>query len=236
MDIILNYTYIFVISLMPSMIWLWFVLKKDIHPEKLKNIFDVFFLGMMVAIPVLLVSFIGNDILKVFNMELNPLLSTFFFGALNEEVVKFLVFYLFVFKAKFCDEPIDIFIYAGTLALGFAGIENIFVSLNNLNSIGGKLETILILRTITAVLVHLISTFLFAYAAYIYRDNKNKVYLIFGVSLSIGFHAVYNFILALSKLKIYYISSFFEYIYILIFFPMFIYMIYLVSKLQKASK
>jgi len=218
------------------MVWLWFVLNKDIHPEKFKNIFDVFFLGMMVAIPVLLVSYIGKDLLGIFNIELDPLLSTFIYGALNEEVIKFLAFYLFVFKAKFCDEPIDIFIYAGTLALGFAGIENIFISLGSLNSGGSNLETILILRTITAVLVHLISTFLFAYAVYIYQDNKNKLYLILGVVLSIGFHAVYNFILALSKLKIYDISSSIEYIYILIFAPMFLYMLYLVSKLQKASK
>jgi len=213
------------------------VLKKDVHPEKFKNIFNVFFLGMLVAIPVLIISFIGNDLIKVFNLEINPFLSTFLFGALNEELVKFLVFYIFVFKSKFCDEPIDIFIYAGTLSLGFAGIENIFVSLNNFDSVGGgELESILILRTITAVVVHLISTFLFAYAFYIYQNNKNKLYLIFGVVLSIGFHSIYNFVLALSKLKIYNVSAYLEYIYILIFLPMFLYMLFLVSKLQKASK
>lgn len=236
MEELYNITYIILISLLPSLVWLHFVLKKDIHPEKFKNIFDVFFLGMVVSIPVLSIYFIGNNLINILNLEINHLLSSFIFGALNEELIKFVVFYIFVFRSKFCDEPIDIFVYSGTLALGFAGIENIFVSLSSIQSVAGELEMILFLRTITAVLVHLISTFLFAYAFYIYKYNKNKLYLMLGISLSIGFHSIYNFILALSKLKIYNVLNYLEYIYILIFLPMFVYMLYLVSKLQKASK
>lgn len=219
------------IAFAPSLAWLIFVLKKDIHPERVRDISFVFIIGILSAIPILMAGFLIQSSVLSSGIEVNSLWVSFFTGAVNEELMKVLLLYFFAMTAQFWDEPIDIFIYAATIALGFAGIENFVVALTRLDSVGGGLEQLLLIRSITAVLVHIMSTFFFGYALALYRDNRNILILLTGALASIGFHGLYNYAVQISD------GGFevFQLFYLVVFLPCFVYMMYLVRELQSES-
>lgn len=222
------------IPFIPSLAWLSFVLKSDIHPERMRDISLVFIIGILSAVPILFFAFLGEHIIEIFGVSFSPLLQSFFLGAVNEEIVKIALLYLFAMTSQFWDEPIDIFIYAATLALGFAGIENVAMAVQYLDTIGTEVtfEYTLILRSITAVLVHIISTFIFAYGLSLYKQSHNTWILGAGVLSSIGFHGAYNYSLQVDST---YDNAFLMF-YTLVFIPTFFVMISQVRRLQALSR
>jgi len=98
--------------------------------------------------------------------------------ALVEEVVKFLMTRLMLFKNKVFDEPIDAMIYLIVIALGFAFFENFLVVFDNyLNEIA-LLETIgvLVYRFIGANLLHVVSSGIIGFywaKAIVLKNQKN---------------------------------------------------------------
>lgn len=223
--------YSLTIAFVPSLAWLVFVLKKDIHPERVRDICFVFIIGILSAIPILMVGFFVQSTVATSGIDISPLWVSFVTGAVNEELMKVVLLYFFAMTAQFWDEPIDIFIYAATIALGFAGIENFVVALTRLESIGGGLEQLLLIRSITAVLVHIMSTFFFGYALAVYRDNRNILILLTGALASIGFHGLYNYAVQISGGGF----EIFQLFYLVVFLPCFVYMMYLVRELQSES-
>lgn len=232
MQNILPALYSLTIAFAPSFAWLVFVLKKDIHPERVRDISFVFIIGILSAIPILMVGFLIQSTIVELNLDIAPVFASFLTGAVNEELMKVLLLYFFAMTAQFWDEPIDIFIYAATIALGFAGIENFVVALSRLDSIGNGLESLLLIRSITAVLVHIMSTFFFGYALAVYRNKKNIGVLIVGALASIGFHGLYNYSLQISQGNF----EIFQLFYLVVFVPCFLYMLYLVKELQSESQ
>ncbi len=227
------FLYITLISFIPSLAWMAVVLVEDVHQERHRDIFSVFLVGMLAAAPVLMVAQLGDVFLESLGVVLPAALDKFIFGALNEELIKVVLLYWFAMTAKFWDEPIDIFVYAGTLALGFAGIENFVLSLNRADFVGQGLEQLLFMRSISAVLVHIVSTFFFAYALKIYQERRQESVLVFGALISIGFHGLYNYSLSIPSLAD---IEVFEYFYILVLVPTVIYMMSVVRKLRRQSQ
>ena len=115
--------FIILLGLSPSIIWLIFFLKEDIHPEPKKMILKVFLAGAVISSIVLLFQIFAKDILDYFKFYENGLVSLFSLASI-EEIFKFLAAYLVVRKSKFFDEPVDAMIYMITAALGFAALEN----------------------------------------------------------------------------------------------------------------
>ncbi len=232
MQNILLIVYSLFIAFAPSLAWLYFVLKKDIHPERIRDISFVFIIGILSAIPILMIGYFIQSALVSSGQEFNPVLLSFLTGAVNEEVMKVLLLYFFAMTAQFWDEPIDIFIYAATIALGFAGIENFVLVLARFDSMGNGLEQLLLVRSITAVLVHIMSTFFFGYALAIYRNNRNVFILLTGALASIGFHGLYNYSIQMSEGNL----EMFQVFYLVVFIPSFLYMLHLVKELQTDSQ
>ena len=90
----LNYFLLILFGVLPSVIWLLFYLKRDVHPEPKGMILKIFFYGMLVTIPAI---FIEVFILKLTkNLSFLPafwlsLLNVFLTVALVEELLKFFV-------------------------------------------------------------------------------------------------------------------------------------------------
>jgi RsiW-degrading membrane proteinase PrsW (M82 family) len=224
--------YAIVISFAPSMAWLVFVLKKDIHPERVRDISLVFVIGILSAVPVLLVGFQLQGIFEYLGLTSNNWQTVLMTGAITEEIIKALLLYFFAITAQFWDEPIDVFIYAATIGLGFAAIENFAVVVTRFESLGEGVELLIALRAFTAVLVHMISSFFFAYAIAAYKDSRNILVLFTGAIASIGFHGLYNYAVSLIGVD----TQVFQLFYLMVFIPMFIYMLRIVKTLQKVSR
>ena len=183
----------FLLGLIPALIWLWFWLKEDTHPEPVKMI-TLSFLGGMVAV--------------IFVLPLQKLVYTYFISyetlsfvlwASIEEVAKFAFIYFIALKHKVTDEPIDDIIYLIVSALGFVTLENSFF-LADLVQKGAFLETIINsnLRFVGASLLHVMSSAtigIFMGLSFYKTESKKIMYLVLGLITAIILHTAFNLLI-----------------------------------------
>lgn len=222
-----------ILSYIPSLAWLGFVLTQDVHPEKSLDITKAFILGSFISVPVILFAIWGQDILNILLIEISPSLNSFIFGALAEEVIKGIFVYWFAISTKRWDEPIDTFIYSATLALGFAGIENLAFVFSYYQDSFIQMQELLVLRAFTSVIIHIISSFLFTYGIVFYTKCNNKLKGIILILFGIIFHGLWNLVIDISSALG---SSILISFYFLICIPVFIGTIFVVKHLRIISK
>ena len=119
------------VAFIPALIWLFFFLKEDLHPEPKRLLAYTFSIGALMSIPTLAVQLLYQRTLGGANLFA---LSSVVGLALIEELFKFLGAYAAVHKDPAFDEPVDAMIYTVTAALGFATVENIGVLYGTQNS------------------------------------------------------------------------------------------------------
>lgn len=193
-----HFSYI-LLGIAPSIIWLLYYLKKDLHPEPRRKILAVFFGGALAAV---LAGIAETLIIKNIRFSYQNLFEAsliFTAVAVIEEVSKYIPFRLQVLKDKELDEPIDIPVYLITSALGFAALENVFLFFSK----GLKfLETFLVswFRFVGATLLHAVcSGILGFFIALSFAHKKKgkslkaKLYSISGFLIAILLHTLYNF-------------------------------------------
>ena len=191
-----NYLFYILLGIAPSIIWLLFYLKKDKKPEPKSKILQVFGGGVAAA----LLAAVAETIIlkKLLGLEAlgraTKIILIFLIIAFIEEILKYLVVRLLVFKDSELDEPIDIVIYMIIAALGFAALENVFLFFSEQLQI---FETILIasLRFIGATFLHALSSGILGFfiALWFSKNKKNVILLFIGISFSVILHALYNF-------------------------------------------
>jgi len=188
-----------ILAYIPSFAWLGFVLSQDVHPEKSTDIAKAFILGSFLAVPIVIFAVWGREFLDILLITIPETLSKFIFGALAEEIIKGAFVYWFAISTSRWDEPIDTFIYAATLALGFAGIENLAYVLNYYKDNFEAIQQLLVLRSFTSLLIHIISSFLFTYGLVLYFKYNNKMNGIWLALAGIIFHGLWNLVIGLSN-------------------------------------
>ncbi len=194
----MSYLLAIIFGVLPSVIWLLFYLRKDVHPESNPMVIKIFFYGMLSALPAF---FLEIGIFKIFAKLNLPLiylaiLNTFIGVALIEEIMKYLVVKEKVLYSAEFDEPIDALLYMIIAALGFAASENILI----LFDLGSKLLLpqaleISAVRFLGATFLHTLCSGLVGYfLALSLFETKKRLKLIFlGLLISIALHGLYNF-------------------------------------------
>jgi len=179
--------------MIPALVWLWFWLREDrLHPEPRILILTAFLAGML-AVPLVI------PFEKTVSDYFGSGTLVFIVWAIVEELAKFIVAWATVLRRKEVDEPIDVLIYMITVALGFSAIENSLFLLAPIA--GGDALGALItgnLRFIGATLLHIISSSAIgaAMALAFYQSAKiKKEFIIAGVILSVGLHAIFNLLI-----------------------------------------
>jgi len=124
-----TYPMCIIFGVLPSFIWLTYYLRKDVHPESNRMILKIFFYGMLIAFPAILLEMGFSDGLTRFNIPpfLISILGAFIGVALVEEGLKYLIVKEKVLKNSEFDEPVDTMLYMIIAALGFAALENILI-------------------------------------------------------------------------------------------------------------
>ena len=126
-------------GLLPPLVWLYFWLKEDAHPEPPKRLVYTFLAGMLSvffalwAEEMIYYAEVGTGIIKTLTGSI-ILLALW---AIIEESIKFVAAYFGGIKRAECDEPIDEPIYMITAALGFAAMENILFLVNTIKKTQG---------------------------------------------------------------------------------------------------
>ncbi len=180
----------FLMGLVPALIWLWFWLKEDRHPESAKNLTLSFLGGMLAVLFVLPLQKLVYDYLG----QRDALAFTIWAGI--EEIFKFGLVYFIALRQKFTDEPVDDMIYLIVGALGFVTLENTLFLLEPIRN-GDIISTIINsnLRFLGASLVHIMSsaTIGIMMGLSFYKSSAVKrEYTIFGIILAIILHTGFN--------------------------------------------
>ncbi len=181
--------YAFLAGILPSLIWLWFWIREDIHPEP-RWLIIITFLGGFLAV---IASIFAERYVAGFNLE-TSLQYTLWAGV--EEVFKFLAIAVIALNSDFNDEPIDAMIYCVVGALGFAALENAFFLFQPI--MGGAIAESIItgnMRFIGATLVHLVSSASvgFALGYVFYKGYFAKIIAtIIGLVTAITLHSAFN--------------------------------------------
>lgn len=185
--------YAFLGGLLPSFIWLYFLLKEDAsHPEP-KKIIALAFIAGMVAVPFAL------PLEQYARDNLNITLSVMTSWALIEEVLKYIMAASFILWRRAVDESPDYVIYMITVALGFAAAENMLFLVSPL-SIGDYTAGLFTgnLRFIGSTLLHVVASasigFAFAFSAK-YHPFARTIASAIGLILATTLHTVFNMLI-----------------------------------------
>ena len=180
----------FLLGLIPALIWLWFWLKEDKHPEPVKMITLSFLGGMIAVLLVLPLQKVVYDYVK------NQYFLSFTLWAAIEELFKFIFVYFIALRNKVTDEPVDAIIYLIISALGFVTLENTLFLIDPIRS-GDIIGTIINgnLRFVGASLLHVVSSAtigIFIGLAFYRSHLEKKLYLTLGIISAIVLHSAFN--------------------------------------------
>lgn len=207
---------VIVLAVSPSLVWLFFYLAEDPHPEPRYWLFVIFVMGIALA-P--LVIFLEMALNRWGNGAL-----IFIIAPLVEEAAKYGVVHLTLNKNPVLDEPVDGMIYVIVAALGFAAIENVFAifSFISIGSFGYLSATFnfMSMRFISAVALHGLASGIAGYyfAKFYFTPletipaptrpknfwdrlfltgfiEKNPVLILKGLLLATVLHGIYNFLI-----------------------------------------
>ncbi len=215
-DILAKIIFLFILAVLPSLIWLSFFLRKDPRPEPRRYLLLTFVLGGLMVIPGVfaennwLVSFVQNNA----NIFVGSILFVVLYAFL-EEILKFFAGLLGSIKNKyFLDEKSDPMVYMIVAGLGFATAENIrilFLMVSRDGSIGGLLDSGLtqmllfslvitaLIRFVSTILLHALSSSIIGYFWAMLRLSKNKIKMGL-IALPTGFilatilHSLFNYL------------------------------------------
>ncbi len=191
----MSYPLYFIFGVLPSIIWLFYYLRKDVHPEPKRLVLKIFLWGMLAAFPALLIE-IGakNLIIKLDFSLLSKIFYWFLAVALVEEFLKYLVVRDKILKDPEFDEPVDAMIYMLISGLGFAALENVLIFLyqKSLFLSFGETLILLIFRFFSATFLHALCSALVGYFLAL-RFFKKQGSIVFGLAISTLLHGLYNF-------------------------------------------
>ncbi len=198
----MSYPFLIIFALLPSLIWLLFFLRKDVHPESNSMVIKIFFYGMLSAIPAVFIElgfFRVMDRLPLFGIFPSSLISflNIFIGvALTEEVLKYLVIRKKVLKSPEFDEPLDVMLYMIIAALGFVFLENLLIFLSPKTFLlnFGEVFVLAGFRFISATFLHALSSGVLGFflALSFFETKKRGALLFNGFLLAVGLHGLYN--------------------------------------------
>lgn len=188
----MNFLIFLIFGLLPSIIWLLFFLRKDVHPEPKRQVIKIFLWGMLITLPAI---FIERGIFDVFEKLNLPYFLYIFFGIAGvEEILKYLVIRYKVLNDPEFDEPLDAMLYMIIAALGFAGLENILILFSSPFNFFEMLF-ISILRFIGAVFLHTLCSGSLGYfltLSFFEIKNRTKLFIA-GILTAVLSHGFFNF-------------------------------------------
>jgi RsiW-degrading membrane proteinase PrsW (M82 family) len=184
--------------------WGWVLRRYDrLEPEPIKVLLRVgLWGGLMSVIPAIICNSLGSHFLglggfvadSARRITLPLALGSAVFIGINEETWKFLATLRLVKRLPEFDEPIDGMIYAMTVALGFAAIENVEYMV--------RFGTgVLIARSVLSMPIHLACGAIWGYglarARFISREQKYGKTVLPYLLAAAGVHAAFDFFLFL---------------------------------------
>jgi protease PrsW len=233
----MNYFFLLFFALLPSIVWLLYYLKKDIHPEPKRVIFYVFLAGAFFALIGYFFQKTASPLFFSFAKEIFLPISVIIFFyrfiivAFSEELLKYFAFSFTAKKHTGIDEPMDFIIYMITAGLGFAALENIIIFLSlDINVLEMALTSVI--RFVSGTLLHAtVSGIMGVFLIYACRLNR-KSFIPLGLFFVTFLHGIYNILAE----KIEEWSLIYFLLFFILFFFLLISLLFLFIKKAKKMK
>ncbi len=178
--------FLLALAIAPGLAICVYVFGKDkFEKEPLRLLVKCFFLGILSAIPAVILSMTGDAFL-----ESSLFLNVFIGVALSEELSKFIFLRFYAFRKEAFNEPYDGILYSVMISMGFATIENILYTAEGGLSVG-------LLRMFTAVPGHATFAITMGYFVGLAKFNKEKsvLFLSAGLFSASVLHGLYDYCL-----------------------------------------
>ncbi|OGZ41887.1 MAG: hypothetical protein A3C80_04275 [Candidatus Ryanbacteria bacterium RIFCSPHIGHO2_02_FULL_45_43] len=194
-----SFSYAVIGGLIPALIWLFFWIKEDCHPEPKRLLFYAFLGGILAIPPALLFSLIWKSGAGfLFSSPVTAGLATLLGLAFIEETSKYALTKRIIFWRKDFNEPVDAMVYLMTAALGFASAENIMylipefaasiyvgIDMGNLRFLGATLLHTLASGTLGFFIAH----------QFCNSKTRQRISLVTGLLAATLIHTTFNIII-----------------------------------------
>lgn len=211
--------YAFLGGLLPSFIWLYFLLKEDARCPEPRKVIAYAFLAGMAAVP------LAIPLELYAQTHVSGQLAYVTAWALIEEVLKYIMAAAFILWRHAVDEAPDYVIYMITVALGFASAENMLFLLTPLSNdlIASSFLTGDV-RFLGATLLHVVASatigFAFAFSKEFF-PAKRTIAAALGLILAIALHTAFNMLIISKGTSITFAAFFLVWTTAVIFFAAF---------------
>lgn len=182
--------YAFIGGLLPSLIWLYFLLKEDSRCPEPKPLVAFAFIAGMIAV------WLALPLEGAVKARFGDMTQILVAWAAIEELLKYAMAAILILWRRSVDEPSDYVIYMITVALGFAAAENMLFLFSPIS--GGHFASSLVtgdLRFLGSTLLHVIASSAvgFALALAALRPRWSRVGLVtLGLILAVSLHTLFN--------------------------------------------
>lgn len=185
--------YLLLLALAPAILLMMYVYFRDKYEKEPVNmILKGILIGAIIIFPV---GFIENSIIS-FGKNLDKIPKAawdgFVVAGATEEAFKYLAVFILIWRNRNFNEKFDGIVYAVSVSLGFAAIENLFYVFSNVNS-----TQVGLLRAFTAVPGHTIFGIVMGFYLGLARfseRNRNK-WLIRAFTIPWLLHGIYDFLI-----------------------------------------
>ncbi|MFX3633512.1 MAG: glutamic-type intramembrane protease PrsW [Candidatus Pristimantibacillus sp.] len=167
-------------------------LKDRYDSEPIHMVIRMFFLGVLIVVPIVVV----QRGLQMWWGE-NPVLFSFFESAGVEEFVKWFVLYHIIYNHTEFDEPYDGIVYAASISLGFATLENVLYAIYSPATFGTLLA-----RALLPVSAHALFGVMMGYylgKAKFANTKKRRAFLTISLCLPLLLHGTYDWMMITLK-------------------------------------
>ena len=194
--LIIYYLILLIIAIIPVAGLLVFIYFQDKYQkEPIGSLCKAFFGGFLsVPMDIILVTFFIEftfGLIPIFNQT--AFYNAFFCAGIPEELCKFIIFMIFIWRDKNFDEFFDGIVYATFISLGFACVENVKYVLIDYPDAGIYVG---ISRALTAVPGHMLFGILMGYFLSLAKFNPKKraLYIILGLLIAMIGHGLYDWL------------------------------------------
>jgi len=196
-------------AVLPAIIILFYVYKRDYFPEPPRIVFITLLLGAGISFPLMLLIPFFEGYLETLNfgVESNHFYMSFIRAAFLEETLKFLIIIYYCLYLDEFNEPMDALVYGVAASIGFAVFENWEYVISGSNVSLSHAKDIALIRAFTAVPLHaLAGVFMgFFLIEAIFEKQNKKLFLFLALFFPICLHGLYDLILFSENISDYYI-------------------------------
>ncbi|ACT01034.1 glutamic-type intramembrane protease PrsW [Paenibacillus sp. JDR-2] len=164
-------------------------LKDRYDAEPIHMVVRMFLLGVLIVVPIVVI----QRGLQLWFGDHQPMLFSFVESAGIEEFLKWFVLYHMIYNHTEFDEPYDGIVYAASISLGFATLENVMYAIYSPSTFGT-----LLMRALLPVSGHALFGVMMGYyvgKAKFATSSKRNIYLAISLCLPLLLHGTYDYIM-----------------------------------------